>query len=169
MADEAGKLRVERLCGHHVVEGFSCGDSTWDIELGDLVRRVNDGGETMTFVLVDHANTVGAYVAISEVTIRKMGDENGEVQHYICIPAIAVTQEWQGSGAAGRLVRKVVQVARNRQDDFLKIHGERRYHGVLCIPHTNERLEEVLRKLKFYPLPDNAFYWVRHLPGEKHD
>lgn len=154
---ETPELTLEVLCAHHRVERFDCGDDIWNVELVGLLGQVNDGPDTLTFVLRDDELFVRAYMMIQE-TVLTPHDATIEMRvrnPWFVVPAVGVSKEYQGSDALNRLIDRGLDVA-----DTRRFKEPRRYSGIACITYTNEVLKRYLRRKGFREDPLYPFFVV---------
>lgn len=150
---------IERLCGHHSIRGFDCGDDFFNECLRQYSGSVNTGRDGGTiFVLVRRSRReVCGYIATAEYELKQ---PSGRTERYFLIPALAVDVAHKSpSGSAARLlIRKAIEVGRLRQKD------RPRYRGIASIPLT-ESVHHMLKRRKFRPLPGNELFWWLPFPN----
>ena len=142
-------LPIERLCQHHDTAHFNCGESVFNESLREYQRRFIHGDEPSVFVATRGLSVEG-YVAVIDLERKS---PIGQTRRYIALPSFAVCSDHQGTDTAPRLLNRALDVARERQ------HRSAQYHGLLCTPHFNERVQSVLEHLHFRPLPDSDLFW----------
>jgi hypothetical protein len=145
-------LQLERLCGHHRTEAFDCGEQLFNTTLRDYHRLANEGDETIVFVLANKLQVEG-YIALTDLELHH--PTRSESRRYLYFPALAVSLRLKNPRAAARLVTKAMEVGLARQ------RQRPRYMGVVCLPHTNPRIHQMLERQHFRPLRGDEFYWWR--------
>jgi hypothetical protein len=148
---------LERFCQHHHTSQFRCGESGFDVELQGLYRGLDQGDETVVFVLSTARRHVAGYIAMRDFELES--PVTGEVARYFFIPAVAVATRLHGTVAFRRLVTKAIEVGQ-----FRRRAKPDRYDGILCITFTNQKLNTLLERLGFRALPEDEFFVWRAFP-----
>jgi hypothetical protein len=150
-------LVIERLCEHHDVGAFRCGDSFLELTLQEHQRVFAQGvvrlrtpiGETSPPVVFVAAqgHEVAAYVAVAELEFMAEGDRP---QRYLFLPALARSDAHPSRDLISRLIVRIISEWRDDQDPTHEL-----YAGIVCVPWT-PRVDEMLTRLRFAPGPDNS-------------
>lgn len=148
-------LPIQRLCSHHVVQAFDCGDEAFNIILEEYHRHVYDMYDQIAVLCLVNGLDVVGYVACKDMYVR--ATDNEDLLMFL-IPALAVTREFQGDGvAAGRLIDAAYRILGKRQSEG---HS---YKGIACIPHSGTGTLGLLRRQGFEPLAANSFFWSKRV------
>lgn len=144
-------LSVERLCAHHRVADFSCGDAELDKSLEIFHERFVEGNDALAYVLLDDsADVVVGYIAIS--TMQYESADTGELLDYFVIPSMAIVPAYRGRENFDRL-RLEAEAAIDARRAF---EWQIDYKGIIALPFTNERLPHVLEYFGFIPFEGNS-------------
>lgn len=159
MSSGFSSLPIQRLCSHHVVDKFDCGDEAFNVILTEYHRHVDDSYHDVTVLsLVKDVRVLG-YIAYSDIYLKSSGES--EMRRMFLVPALAVTLKSQGNGAAaGRLIDAAFDALKRRQS------AGHIYHGILCIPHTSEGLGKLLGRMGFGPLGSDSFFWSKPIVSQ---
>jgi hypothetical protein len=151
----AASLPIERLCTHHDVSGFDCGEDYFNVILTEYHRHVYDAYEDVTVLaLVDGAKVVG-FIAHKDLYI---GPTPSESLRTFFIPAFAVAKKHRRSAVpAERLVGAAFEALDRRVD------AGHRYDAIACMPHTSPSIHRLLERLGFSPLATDGFFWSKRL------
>jgi hypothetical protein len=144
-------LRLERLCGHHQIAGFACGESDLDKLLEVFHERFREGADVLAYVLVDDGDdAVVGYIAIS--TMQYEAGDTGERIDYFVIPAMALAAGYRGRDNFDRLRLE----AEDAIDVRRLFEREIDYKGIVVLPYTNSRLPHALEFFGFIPFEGNS-------------
>lgn len=147
----SSRVSVQRLCGHHEIDDFSCGELAFDVNLRAYWDGADSGDQTLVFAAVEGLSTVG-YVAFQDILIH---DVTRNTDHrLIHLASLAVDEEWHGSDVAAKLIRKVYAVKRLRS-------GGRRnvFRAAICASFHNPKVEEYLRTHGFEKSRNTIYWW----------
>lgn len=159
MSRDGAALRIQRLCSHHLVDEFDCGDDAFNIILAEYQRHVDDTYRDVTVLALVRQLRVIGYVAFSDMYLAS--SEKTEALRMFLVPALAVTLEAQGRGAAAnRLIEAAFNALERRQS------AGHVYHSIVCIPHTSPGLMGLLRRMGFGPLGSNSFFWSKPIASQ---
>lgn len=152
-------INIERLCRHHSIEHFNCGEPSFNLMLSQYLSAADDGAALQVFVAV-RDNRVLGYVAIDELLVELSGHRQGERVRFLFLAAIATDNSARRTSAAKQLVRKVAKVKQVREE-----HGRGQlYYGVACAALADGKLARLLTSMGFRePISGFPFWHARFI------
>jgi hypothetical protein len=146
------QLYAERLCGHHNVARFDCGDPEFNRLLVAFQERFEQGENILAFVVVDDANAVLGYVMLAEAVLPIPGSD--QEARCFTVPAMAVSKDYPARGVFEELRDHVIHVFASRQE------SARVYAGLICMPGENAVLERWLKGWAGFEPYGEGLVWI---------
>ena len=139
--------QLERLCAHHDIASFECGDDLYDEGLRVNGQSLGDPlHDTVVFVALD-GSRVDGYISFARIPPDTFPELS---EPAIAIPAVAVDLNCPAPTKCYRVLRELVN--RVRDDEIHSI-------GVLVAMPTTDQMARFLRGVGFVPIrPDSAFW-----------
>jgi hypothetical protein len=151
---------IERLCTHHNVKEFDCGNETYNGLLRDYYSSCDDGDrrDAIVYVAADDALRVVAYISLTDFSFRRYTDgPDAPSRLCVLIPGFAVTE---GAGARHRnLAARLVTRAFDWRDE--NDPSGTKYFGALCLPDISPKVDELLRGLDFERCEEAPRFLIR--------
>ncbi|MEI6505979.1 MAG: GNAT family N-acetyltransferase [Planctomycetota bacterium] len=110
----AGRLRIEKLCRSHAVEGFTCGREPLDIFLVRHALVSQQANASQTYVAVSESSVVGYFTLVFGEVTRDAAPPRiakGLPRHPVPIMVLArlaIAVDWQRRGVGSGLLKDAI-------------------------------------------------------------
>ena len=139
---------LERLCAHHLIDEFHCGDQLCDDALPVYRGTLQSGGSPIVYVAVEPDSRVIGYIALDDINVTR----EDESYKLLYAANIAVTERYQHGRVAADLISQADQVFRFRQEN---LGG---YRGQAVVAPWNDGVRRWLARQNFTEFT-NYFWW----------